>query len=167
MQKNIVGVVMGSDSDWEVMRKAVDILTELNIATEVRIISAHRTPHEAATYASSAQERGLVAIVAGAGRAAHLPGVLASYTLLPVIGVPISGGPLSGTDALYAMVQMPPGVPVATMAIDGALNAGLFAASMIAGTDSAVANALHAYRDNMAAKVRQKDALLQQQLGRC
>ena len=158
---------MGSDSDWEVMRKAVDILTEFNIATEVRIISAHRTPHEAATYASSAQERGLVAIVAGAGRAAHLPGVLASYTLLPVIGVPISGGPLSGTDALYAMVQMPPGVPVATMAIDGALNAGLFAASIIAGTDPAVANALNAYRDNMAAKVRQKDALLQQQLGRC
>lgn len=167
MQKNIVGVVMGSDSDWEVMRKAVDILTEFNIATEVRIISAHRTPHEAATYASSAQERGLVAIVAGAGRAAHLPGVLASYTLLPVIGVPISGGPLSGNDALYAMVQMPPGVPVATMAIDGALNAGLFAASIIAGTDPAVANALNAYRDNMAAKVRQKDALLQQQLGRC
>src|SRR5690554_5217864 len=103
---------MGSDSDWDVMQKAVGILDDLKISYEVRVLSAHRTPLAAANYAQEAESRDLKVIIAGAGRAAHLPGVLASYTLLPIIGVPIGGGPLSGVDALYAIVQMPPGIPV-------------------------------------------------------
>ena len=156
-----VGVVMGSDSDWETMGKAVSILEQLGIGCEARIISAHRNPTDAAEYASGAAARGAVAIIAGAGRAAHLPGVLASYTNLPVVGVPIGGGPLAGVDALYAIVQMPAGIPVATMAIDGACNAGLFVAQMMAVNDAALRAKLEDYRRNMAAGVRAKDEKLQ------
>jgi 5-(carboxyamino)imidazole ribonucleotide mutase len=153
----VVGIVMGSDSDWDVMQKAVGIFDELKISYEVRILSAHRTPLAAAAYAQEAESRGLKVIIAGAGRAAHLPGVLASYTLLPVVGVPIGGGPLSGVDALYAIVQMPPGIPVATMAIDGAQNAALFAAQILATGNSELATALKAQREKMAERVLEKD----------
>ncbi len=156
-----VGVVMGSDSDWETMRKAVEVMEQLGITVEARILSAHRTPEAASAYAREAAQRGLSAIVAGAGRAAHLPGVLAAFTTLPVIGVPIGGGPLGGTDALYSIVQMPPGVPVATMAIDGALNAGLFAAQIIALSNEKVHAGLTEYRRKMAESVLAKDAKLQ------
>ena len=123
-----VGILMGSDSDLEVMRKAAGVLSEFNVAFEVRVISAHRTPHVAAEYASTAEERGVKVIIAGAGAAAHLGGVLAAHTTLPVIGVPLAATPLAGTDALYATVQMPGGIPVAAMAIGGAgaKNAALF-----------------------------------------
>lgn len=159
----MVGIVMGSDSDWEVMRKAADVLAELNISYEVRVLSAHRTPLAAAEYAQQAESRGLKVIIAGAGRAAHLPGVLASYTLLPVIGVPIGGGPLAGVDALYSIVQMPPGIPVATMAIDGAQNAALFAAQQLALNDPALMTELKTRREQMAERVLAKDAQIQRQ----
>lgn len=141
-----VGVVLGSKSDLPVVGKGLEVLDELGIPYEVRILSAHRTPDEAVEYAKSARERGLVAIVAAAGRAAHLPGVLASHTILPVIGVPIGGGPLAGVDALYSIVQMPSGVPVAAMGIDGAVNAALFAAQIVALTDGEAKDRLAAWR---------------------
>ncbi|MCC6225066.1 MAG: 5-(carboxyamino)imidazole ribonucleotide mutase [Microthrixaceae bacterium] len=128
----IVGVVMGSDSDLPVMRPAADVLDEFGIATEVRVVSAHRTPHDMIAYGSGAAERGLRVIVAGAGGAAHLPGMLAAVTVLPVIGVPVSLKNLDGLDSLLSIVQMPRGVPVATVAIDGGLNAGLLAARILA-----------------------------------
>jgi len=137
---------MGSKSDLPVVQKTVDILSELAILHEVRVLSAHRTPDRTAEYAKSAQDRGLKVLIGAAGRAAHLPGVLASHTLLPVIGLPIGGGPLSGVDALYAIVQMPSGVPVACVAIDGAANAALLAAQIIAVSDSEVAARLSAWR---------------------
>ena len=142
----LVGVVLGSKSDLPVVGKGLEILEELGIAYEVRILSAHRTPDEAAAYAKSAGDRGLVAVIAAAGRAAHLPGVLASHTLLPVIGVPVGGGPLSGVDALYSIVQMPSGIPVATMGIDGAANAALFAAQIVALVDREAGERLAAWR---------------------
>lgn len=160
-----VGIIMGSASDRSVMQPAVDILKELGISVEVRILSAHRTPEETAAYAREAQSRGLEVLIAGAGRAAHLPGVLAAYTLLPVIGVPVGGGPLSGLDALYAIVQMPPGIPVATMAVDGALNAGLFAAQIIAAKDGAVRRRLEMYRQRLREQVKERDRQLQKEEG--
>lgn len=149
---------MGSDSDWEVMRKAVEVLKSLGVECEARVLSAHRTPDAAAAYAKEAEERGMRVLIAGAGRAAHLPGVLAAYTLLPVIGVPIGGGPLSGVDALYAVVQMPPGIPVATMAIDGSQNAGILAAQILSATDPALLERLKSHRKRMAQSVMEKDA---------
>ncbi|MCL4440050.1 MAG: 5-(carboxyamino)imidazole ribonucleotide mutase, partial [Firmicutes bacterium] len=131
MAKPLVGIVMGSDSDLPVMKGAVDILKQLGIESEVVISSAHRVPEKTAQYAKSVEERGLKVIIAGAGMAAHLPGVIAASTILPVIGVPIQSGALAGTDALYAIVQMPPGIPVATMAVNGAKNAGIFAAQVL------------------------------------
>jgi len=132
----IVGVVMGSDSDLPVMRPAADVLDEFGIATEVRVVSAHRTPHDMIAYGSGAAARGLRVIVAGAGGASHLPGMLAAVTVLPVIGVPVSLKNLDGLDSLLSIVQMPRGVPVATVAIDGGLNAGLLAARILASEPS-------------------------------
>jgi len=122
-----VGIVLGSDSDFQVMQEAVRVLQEFEVGWEVVVASAHRSPQRAAEYALNAEERGIEVIIAGAGMAAHLPGVLASYTCLPVIGVPLQGSALGGVDALYSIVQMPPGVPVATVAINGARNAALLA----------------------------------------
>ncbi len=153
----LVGIVMGSDSDWPTMRRASDILTEFGVAHESRVASAHRTPDLIVEYASSAEARGLRAIIAGAGGAAHLAGVVAAYTIVPVIGVPIQSRALNGIDSLLSIVQMPGGVPVATMAIGdaGATNAGLFAAALLAGTDPEIAVSLHDYRKRRADKVRE------------
>ena len=144
----VVGVVMGSISDWSVMEHASNVLGELGIAHERRIVSAHRMPTEMAAYATSAAERGLRAIIAGAGGAAHLPGMLAAHTHVPVLGVPIAATALRGMDALLAIVQMPAGVPVATFAIGGpgAINAALFAAALLAADDTDVASRLSARR---------------------
>jgi len=153
MPSPLVGIVMGSASDAKVMQPAQDALSELGIECEVKVLSAHRTPDAAAEYATSARERGLRAIIAGAGGAAHLAGALAARTTLPVIGVPVSSSALSGADALYATVQMPAGVPVATVAIDGARNAALLAAQIIGVADPSVAERLEQQRADMAAKV--------------
>ena len=144
-----VGVVMGSASDWEVMRHAVETLQSLGISCEARVVSAHRMPDDMFRYAEQAAARGLRAIVAGAGGAAHLPGMLAAKTLLPVLGVPIPTRHLQGQDSLLSIVQMPRGVPVATFAIGeaGAANAGLFAAALIAADDPEVRGRLAAYRE--------------------
>lgn len=144
-----VGVVMGSDSDLPVMQGAVDVLTELGIAHEVHVVSAHRTPHEMIAYGTDAAQRGLSVIIAGAGGAAHLPGMLAAVTTLPVIGVPVKTTALQGLDSLLSIVQMPKGVPVATVAIDGGRNAGLLAAQILALADADLAGRL---RDARAAQ---------------
>ena len=150
VQKNttLVGVVMGSDSDWEVMRHAAAQLDAFGIAYEARVLSAHRMPDDMLEYAEDAGPRGLRCIIAGAGGAAHLPGMLASKTTVPVLGVPVPSKYLRGEDSLYSIVQMPRGIPVATFAIGeaGAANAGLFAIAMLAGTDPAVARKLAAFR---------------------
>lgn len=154
-------IVMGSDSDLDVMGGAAEALTKLGIDYEMRISSAHRVPEKTATLAREASANGFSAIIAGAGLAAHLPGVIASFTTLPVIGVPIKGGALKGVDALYAIVQMPKGIPVATVAIGGAYNAGLLAGQMIALSDPAVAAKLSELRQEMADDVEAKDSKLQ------
>jgi 5-(carboxyamino)imidazole ribonucleotide mutase len=141
----IVGIIMGSRSDWETMSAARDTLDELQIPCEVRVVSAHRMPDEMFDYAASASKRGLTAIIAGAGGAAHLPGMTAAKTLVPVIGVPIQSSRAGGLDSMLSIVQMPPGVPVATMAIGGAVNAALFAARIVALSDAGVAQRLAAY----------------------
>lgn len=140
---------MGSRSDWETMLGARDTLDELEIPSEVRVVSAHRMPDEMFAYAQGARERGLLAIIAGAGGAAHLPGMTAAKTLVPVIGVPVQSKALDGMDSLLSIAQMPPGVPVATMAINGAVNAALFAARIIALSDAAVALRLACYVQKM------------------
>jgi len=139
-----IGVIMGSQSDWETMRHCVETLEALGVAHEVRIVSAHRTPQRMVDYAREAESRGLVAIIAGAGGAAHLPGMSASMTLLPVFGVPVESKALSGMDSLLSIVQMPPGIPVGTLAIGrpGAINAALLAAAVVALNDEAVKTAL-------------------------
>jgi 5-(carboxyamino)imidazole ribonucleotide mutase len=144
----VIGVVMGSSSDWPTMSAAVDVLTRFGVAHEARVVSAHRMPDEMFAYAETASERGLRAIIAGAGGAAHLPGMLAAKTIVPVLGVPVPSRHLSGQDSLYSIVQMPAGVPVATFAIGeaGATNAGLFAVAMLALDDLSLASALAAYR---------------------
>jgi 5-(carboxyamino)imidazole ribonucleotide mutase len=144
-----VGIIMGSRSDWETMSPARDTLTELGIPCEMRVLSAHRMPDEMFAYAASARERGIQAIIAGAGGAAHLPGMTASKTDLPVIGVPVQSKALKGVDSLLSIVQMPPGVPVATMAIGGAVNAALLAARIVALHDDAVLEKLRAYAQRM------------------
>jgi len=149
----LVGVIMGSDSDLKVMKKAVDCLNEFGIGSETRIISAHRTPEAMLDYAANAEARGLKVIIAGAGGAAHLPGMVASATSLPVIGVPVNVTKLDGVDALLSILQMPKGVPVATVAIDGSYNAGLLAARMIAISDSKIAEKLSAYRSKQKSRV--------------
>jgi len=144
----VVGIIMGSQSDWSVMRHAAEILEELGVPHEVRIVSAHRTPKRMVEYAESAQDRGLKVIVAGAGGAAHLPGMVASLTALPVFGVPIESKSLKGLDSLLSIVQMPGGVPVGTLAIGkaGATNAGLLAASVVALQDEGTARRLRSWR---------------------
>jgi 5-(carboxyamino)imidazole ribonucleotide mutase len=141
----MVGIIMGSRSDWETMASARDTLNELEIPCEVRVVSAHRMPDEMFAYAESAERRGLRAIIAGAGGAAHLPGMTAAKTQLPVIGVPVPSSRIGGLDSLLSIVQMPPGVPVAAMAVGGAVNAALFAARIVALADSGVAKRLAAY----------------------
>ncbi|MGI4813174.1 MAG: 5-(carboxyamino)imidazole ribonucleotide mutase [Janthinobacterium lividum] len=143
-----VGVVMGSGSDWEVMRHAVAVLEEFGIAFEAKVVSAHRMPDQMFAYAEAARARGLTAIIAGAGGAAHLPGMLAAKTIVPVLGVPVPSKYLSGVDSLHSIVQMPRGVPVATFAIGeaGAVNAALFAVAMLASGDTALTEKLLAYR---------------------
>jgi phosphoribosylaminoimidazole carboxylase PurE protein len=153
MAAPLVGIVMGSTSDAKAMQPAADALAELGIECEVKVLSAHRTPDAAAEYAATARGRGLRAIIAGAGGAAHLAGALAARTTLPVIGVPVSSSALAGVDALYATVQMPPGIPVATVAIDGARNAALLAAQIVGTADEAVAGRLEEQRAEMARKV--------------
>lgn len=144
MRAPVVGIIMGSQSDWAVMRPAVDVLDELGVESEASIVSAHRTPLRLYDYCCGAQGRGLKALIAGAGGAAHLPGMAASLTQLPVVGVPVKGSKLDGLDSLLSIVQMPPGVPVATMAIDGARNAGLFVARFLAVGDPPLAQRLAA-----------------------
>jgi 5-(carboxyamino)imidazole ribonucleotide mutase len=155
-----VGVIMGSDSDWKVMSAAVEMLAEFGVASEKRVVSAHRTPDEMIDYARSAKERGLKVIIAGAGGAAHLPGMVASATILPVIGVPVNITKLEGLDALLSVVQMPKGVPVATVAIDNAANAGLLAIRMLAMTDEGLAEKLVRYRKEQKKKVAKADRKL-------
>jgi 5-(carboxyamino)imidazole ribonucleotide mutase len=157
MAEPMVAVVMGSDSDLPVMGQAAEVLAELGIATETRVVSAHRTPVEMIAYGQQAAERGLAVIIAGAGGAAHLPGMLAAVTPLPVIGVPVSLSKLDGLDSLLSIVQMPKGVPVATVAIDGARNAGLLAARILAVSDPDLRERLEALRDAQAQAAREAD----------
>jgi 5-(carboxyamino)imidazole ribonucleotide mutase len=151
----VVGVVMGSDSDWPTMEQAATVLRDFDVPFEARVVSAHRTPDLLFSYAESALERGLRAIIAGAGGAAHLPGMLASKTTVPVLGVPVRSSALSGQDSLLSIVQMPKGIPVATFAIGeaGAANAALFAVAMLAATDPTLAERLAQFRSDLAAKV--------------
>lgn len=158
MTEPIVGVVMGSDSDLPVMGQAAELLAELGIAAETRVVSAHRTPVEMIAYGQQAAGRGLSVIIAGAGGAAHLPGMLAAVTTLPVIGVPVSLKNLDGLDSLLSIVQMPKGVPVATVAIDGARNAGLLAARILAIGDPGLRTKLEEFRETQAESARTADA---------
>lgn len=157
----IVGVIMGSDSDMPTMQDAIDILREFNIPHEVRVVSAHRTPAEMADYAQTAHERGLKVIIAGAGGAAHLPGMVAAYTPLPVIGVPVKSSALSGIDSLLSIVQMPNGVPVATVAIGKAKNAGLLAVKILATADADLLDKMISYKQEMAEMSRRKNDTLE------
>lgn len=154
-----IGVVMGSDSDWETMSAACEMLDEFGVAYEARIVSAHRTPDAMFEYAASARERGLAAIIAGAGGAAHLPGMIAAKSTLPVLGVPVPATVLNGQDSLLSIVQMPRGVPVATFAIGrpGAANAGLFAVQMLSTTDAALAKRLADYKQRLRDDVARKE----------
>ena len=158
----VVGVVMGSSSDWETLRAATEILAEFGIAHEARVVSAHRMPDDMFAYAEAAAGRGLKAIIAGAGGAAHLPGMLASKTTVPVLGVPVPSRHLQGVDSLHSIVQMPKGVPVATFAIgtSGAANAALFAIAMLALNDATLAARLEAYRARQTAAARAMSAEL-------
>lgn len=155
-----VGIIVGSDSDLPVIKQAVDILKQFGIGYEIVISSAHRVPQATAEYALNAENRGLEVIIAGAGAAAHLPGVVAAHTILPVIGVPIKGSALEGMDALYSIVQMPKGIPVATMAIDGAKNAGILAAQILALKDDEIRKKIHDFKQNMALEVQEKSEKL-------
>jgi len=152
----LVGVVMGSSSDWDTMQHAVQILQQFGVAHDARVVSAHRMPDDLFAYAESAAERGLRAIIAGAGGAAHLPGMLAAKTIVPVLGVPVASRHLQGVDSLHSIVQMPKGIPVATFAIGnaGAANAALFAVAMLALHDPALADKLQAFRTEQTAAAR-------------
>lgn len=149
-----VGIVMGSDSDWPVMKAAAEICRDFGVSFEVRVVSAHRTPTDLAEYGQNAHERGLLVIIAGAGGAAHLPGMLAAYSPLPVIGVPVPQANLQGMDSLLSIVQMPRGVPVATVAIGGALNAGLLAVQILATRDPSLQKRILAYKAARAEDAR-------------
>lgn len=164
-QRPQVGIVMGSDSDWEVMESASLMLEELGIAHEVDVVSAHRTPEKLMTYGSQASGRGIKVIIAGAGGAAHLPGMLASVTSLPVIGVPVPLQHLEGMDSLLSIVQMPAGVPVATVGIGNATNAALLAARILATHDASLAHSLDSYRGNLADQVADKAQSLKARRG--
>lgn len=158
--KPLIGIVMGSDSDLRVMQAASDILKEFDVRHEVRIISAHRTPEAMLQYATEAYDRGLRVLIAGAGGAAHLPGMIASATVLPVIGVPVNITKLDGLDAFLSIVQMPKGVPVATVAIDNAANAALLALRILGATDEKIVKKLNAFKKTQVKKVRSADKLL-------
>ena len=157
-----VGIVMGSDSDLKIMQDAVKVLRDFGVESELVVASAHRTPYKALQYAESAEKRGIEVIIAGAGAAAHLGGVLAAVTPLPVIGVPINATALNGLDALYAMVQMPSGIPVATVAINGAKNAGILAAQILSVKDPELRKQLKAYKEKMAQEVEVKNQRVQE-----
>ena len=162
--KPVVGIIMGSDSDLPIMQEAVKVLKQFEVGYEIGVYSAHRSPHRTAEYVRSARDRGLKMIIAGAGASAHLAGVTAAETTLPVIGVPIDSSPLSGFDALMSTVQMPPGVPVATMGVgkSGATNAGIFAVQMLALADSALAQRLTDYKSNLEQAVAEKSKKVQE-----
>lgn len=158
----LVGVIMGSDSDWPVMSPAVEALDEFDVPFEARVVSAHRTPLDMADYAQRADRRGLRVIIAGAGGAAHLPGMVASLTPLPVIGVPVPLKHLDGLDSLLSIVQMPAGVPVATVSVGGARNAGLLAVRILAAADPSLTERMRKFQQGLAETARAKDAALQQ-----
>ena len=156
MTTPLVGIIMGSDSDLSVMQDATTILQECNIPYEITIVSAHRTPQRMVTYAQTAEKRGIKVIIAGAGGAAHLPGMTASLTPLPVIGVPMQTKTLSGLDSLYSIVQMPPGIPVATVAINGAKNAGLLAAKILATSDTKIMKSIKTFMQDLEKKITER-----------
>ncbi|MFM8568424.1 MAG: 5-(carboxyamino)imidazole ribonucleotide mutase [Candidatus Kapaibacterium sp.] len=160
MKQTKVGIVMGSDSDLAVMREAADMLDVFEIPYEMRIVSAHRTPDDMAEYGKTAHERGISVIIAGAGGAAHLPGMIASYSPLPVIGVPIPSKHLAGVDSLYSIVQMPAGVPVASVAIGGGRNAGILAAQILGSHDDEVRARIIGYKRELETLSREKNAAL-------
>jgi len=157
-------VIMGSDSDWPVMRAAAEALQEFDVPWEARVVSAHRTPEDMVAYARDAARRGIEVVVAGAGGAAHLPGMVASLTPLPVIGVPVAITKLDGMDALLSIVQMPAGVPVATVAVDGARNGGLLAVRVLGASDPALRERMAAFQAGLADVARGKDRALQERL---
>ena len=165
MSTPLVGIVMGSDSDWPLVQKAADTLTAFGVAFDVRVISAHRTPDLAFDYAANAEARGLKVIIAAAGGAAHLGGVLAAHTVLPVIGIPVAGGALNGLDALYATLQMPAGIPVATVTLGsaGPVNAALLAVQILGTADPDLRAKLHAYKDELKSKVAEGNAKVRAQ----
>lgn len=164
MDKPLVGILMGSDSDLPVMEKAAEVLTQLGVAWEMDISSAHRMPDKTAEYARTARQRGVEVLICGAGMAAHLAGVVASHTTLPVIGVPLKSGAMTGVDALYATVQMPPGIPVATVAVDGGKNAGYLAASILSIKRPELADRLEQFRDATRQDLEEKSRQLQARL---
>lgn len=161
---NSVGVVMGSDSDFNVLEATIKVLKEFNVSFEVKVSSAHRTLERTLNWVNAFEAQGGQVLIAGAGMAAHLPGVVAAATTLPVIGLPIKSGALDGVDALYAIVQMPPGIPVATVGINAGKNAGLLAIQILAQTDSRLKEALKAYRQKMAAEIETKDQAIQEKI---
>ena len=160
MKKPLIGILMGSDSDLPVMEKAAEVLKEMGVAYEIDISSAHRLPEKTAGYAKTARERGLEVLIAGAGMAAHLAGVLAAHTTLPVIGVPLKSGALEGVDALYSTVQMPPGVPVATVGIDGAKNAAYLACEILSIKYPEIVKKLEDFRERMRKDLEKKSKAL-------
>jgi 5-(carboxyamino)imidazole ribonucleotide mutase len=165
MTQPIVGIIMGSDSDLPVMRGAAEMLKQFSVPHELTIVSAHRTPSRLFDYAASARERGIRVIVAGAGGAAHLPGMVAAISPLPVIGVPVKSAALNGEDSLLSIVQMPSGVPVATVAINGAKNAGILAAQILGAGDADILDRVQAYKHDLEQMVIEKAAKLEQESG--
>jgi 5-(carboxyamino)imidazole ribonucleotide mutase len=162
MKKPLVGILMGSESDLPVMEKAAEVLKEMGVSYEMEISSAHRLPDKTANYAKTARNRGIEVLIAGAGMAAHLAGVLASHTTLPVIGVPIKSGPLNGADALYSTVQMPPGIPVATVGIDGAKNAAYLACEILSIKYPEITKRIEEFRSKMKKSLEEKSKALKQ-----
>lgn len=158
----MIGIIMGSDSDLPVMKDAAVFLDEIGVEYELTVVSAHRTPDRLVEYAKSAREKGLKVIIAGAGGAAHLPGMVAAMTSVPVIGVPVKSSTLSGVDSLYSIVQMPPGIPVATVAINGAKNAGILAAEIIGSFDDSVYTKVDAYKKSLEEMVLDKAEVLEE-----
>ena len=162
--KVLVGILMGSDSDWPIMKAAAEVCADFQVGCEAKVISAHRTPRDLEQFASSAFERGVRVIIAGAGGAAHLPGVTAAFTTLPVVGVPIQGKALDGMDSLLSIVQMPPGVPVATVGVNAARNAGLLAIQILATSDVRLQKALVDFKEKLANESRAKNQTLAKSL---
>ncbi|MFN3408199.1 MAG: 5-(carboxyamino)imidazole ribonucleotide mutase [Limisphaerales bacterium] len=164
--KPLIGIIMGSDSDWPTLQAAAQVCGEFGVSFEVRVVSAHRTPEDMASYARTAERRGLRVIIAGAGGAAHLPGMVASHTPLPVIGVPVESKSLKGLDSLLSIVQMPAGVPVATVAIGGGRNAGLLALQILGAHDAALRRKMAAFKRGLATQVRRRGERLVRELER-